>query len=264
LKKQKTKTRIKRIRVWDSDRLKKLSDEEFIDAFVFATEERTDLKDGDLVIERKLKNRAPAGSVELCLNEARRRQIPLDVVAKKIADRAVDGNSFIGTLIKTKKWKRFEIMAAKAVRVWLEAGGIKIDKVDFDARIQGRITRSPRQIDIWLEKYSPRHVVAVECKDHFSSISVDKIEAFHSKLEDVGADKGIIIAKSGFQQGAMAAADNYGIILMTFNLVDKTNPPAELNAKQISDLRSMKGDMWRLRHNDSAWYFAADYLGTTG
>jgi len=262
--KQKEKTRVKRIQAWDSDRLKKLSDEDFINAFVLATEERTDLKDGDLVIERKLKNRASAGLIELCLNEARRRQIPLDIVAKKIAARAVAGKSFIGTLIKTKKWKRFEIMAAKAVGTWLEGDGIKVDKVDFDARIQGRITKSLRQIDIWLEKYSPRHVVAVECKDHSTSISIEKIEAFHSKLADVGADKGVIIAKSGFQQGARAAAGHYGIILMTFQLVDKKNPPAELDEKQRSELRSMKGDLWCLRYNDSAWYFAADYLGTMG
>jgi len=262
LKKKKTKTRIRRISVWDNERLEKLSDEEFIDAFVLATEERADLKDGNLIIERKLKNGAPENSIELCLNEARRRQIPIDAVAKKIADRAVAGESFIGTLIKTKKWKRFEIMAAKAVGIWLESGGIKVDKVDFDARIQGGISRSPRQIDVWLEKSSPRHVVAVECKDYSTSISIEKIEAFHSKLEDVGADKGVFITKSGFQQGAKAAADRYGIILMTFKLVDKKNPPAELNAKQRSDLRSMKGDMWCLRHNDSSWYFTTDFLGT--
>lgn len=255
------KTGIKRIKALDPDRLTKLSDEDFIDAFVLATEERTDLKDGDLIIERKLKNRASANSIELCLAEAKRRQIPLDLVAKKIADRAVAGQSFIGTLIKTKKWKRYEIMAAKAVKKWLEAGGIKVDKVDYDARIQGRITRSPRQIDIWLEKHSPRHAVAVECKDHSTSISVEKIEAFHSKLTDVGADKGIFIAKKGFQQEARAAADHYEIILMTFRLVDKWNPPAELNAQQRSELRSMKNDLWCLRHNDSSWYFEADYLG---
>lgn len=257
MKTQKLRTRINKIRVWDGERLEKLSDEEFIDTFVRATEDRTDLKDGDLVIERKLKNGAPANSIELCLNEAQRRGISLDLIASKVASRAMSGKSHLGTLIVSKKWKRFEILAAKAIGKWLEADGIKVDKVDFDARVQGIITKTARQVDVLLERHIPRQRIAVECKDHSSAISVNMVEAFQSKLIDIRADKGVLIANGEFQRSAKTTASHYGIVCLTFRLTNNFVPPADLDKKTRSELLSENNDIWCLRYNDSEWYFTA-------
>jgi len=239
-------------------RIRALSDEDFIDAFVKATEERTDLQNGDLVIKRKLKNGASGNQIEEFLAEARSRAIPLEAIAQKIAERAYKGKSFVSTLVSPLKWKKFEIQAAKAVLKVLEAGGAARDHVNFDARIFGKVTRMLRQVDLWLERQNPPHAIAVECKEYKSSlVSVEKIEAFRTKLADIGADKGYFITNRGFQKSAQTTAEHYGISLMTFQPVDKENPPSDLDAQQVKKLRAEKKDVWCLRHNKSAWYFIA-------
>lgn len=241
-----------------ASRIHALSDEDFIDAFVKATEERTDLKSGNLIIKRKLKNSASGSAIEEFLAEARSRAIPLEVIAQRIVARTYQGKSFVSTLVSPLKWKKFEMQAAKAIIKLLEADGFIPDHVDFDARIFGRVTKSIRQVDLWLERSDPRHFIAVECKEYKSTwVSVEKIEAFRTKMADIEADKGYFITNRGYQQSAQKTAEHYGIVLMTLQPVDKENPPPDLNSQQVEVLRAEKKDVWCLRHKKSAWYFTA-------
>ena len=41
-----------------------------------------------------------------------------------------------------------------------------------------------------------------ECKDLAGNVPVDDLEEFHSKLQQVGAHKGIVFSRSAFQSGA--------------------------------------------------------------
>ena len=52
-----------------------------------------------------------------------------------------------------------------------------------------------------------------ECKDYSNTVPVNDVEEFHAKLDQIGADrtKGTIIARSGFQAGAVAYARSKGI-----------------------------------------------------
>lgn len=55
-----------------------------------------------------------------------------------------------------------------------------------------------------------------ECKDYPSkSVSVDEIEEFHHKLQQVGAHKGTVVTRLGFQAAAIKLAGSCGIGLMT-------------------------------------------------
>ena len=69
------------------------------------------------------------------------------------------------------------------------------------------------QIDIYWEfKHAGTvYKTAIECKDYKNPVSMDKISAFHSVLEDLGGVVGIFAAKNGFQSGAIKLAKQYGI-----------------------------------------------------
>lgn len=249
----------KRMGAWNAEKLAMLSVDQFVAAFVSAMENRTDLKDGDLTIENKIRNGAPPESIDLCLKEAERRKIPLAIIAEKFAQRAVAGKSFISNLIAPSGWKDYEIRTAKAILKWVQLEDLKLDKVDFDARIIGKVTGTPRQVDLWLETLHPPHAVAVECKDYASGlVPVEKIEAFQTKMADIAANKGVYVTRNGYQRSAKTTAEHYGILLLTFDTVDKNNPPSDLSDQQKSELRSSKDETWCLRHKESAYYFGGD------
>lgn len=80
--------------------------------------------------------------------------------------------------------------------------------------------------DISVEKYladpnkdkelRPSIIVIIECKDYSGKISVDEVEEFHTKLQQIGADntKGIMITCAGvFQKSALTFAHSKGIAL---------------------------------------------------
>lgn len=56
-------------------------------------------------------------------------------------------------------------------------------------------------------------LILVECKCYGHNVPVDDVEEFHSKLDDIGAQKGIIVTTMGFQSGALKAAKGRRIAL---------------------------------------------------
>ncbi|HBX22452.1 MAG TPA: hypothetical protein DEF34_02270 [Desulfotomaculum sp.] len=73
--------------------------------------------------------------------------------------------------------------------------------------------------DISIELYldnsiKPSFIWVWECKDYRKSIPVDDIEEFHSKLEQIGADKTkgtVITSRGSFQSSALKYAEAKGI-----------------------------------------------------
>jgi hypothetical protein len=53
----------------------------------------------------------------------------------------------------------------------------------------------------------------IECKLYSHSVSVDDVEEFHSKIDDIGAHKGIMVTTIGYQSGAIKTAKGRGIAL---------------------------------------------------
>jgi predicted helicase len=68
-------------------------------------------------------------------------------------------------------------------------------------------------------------LVLVECKNYKSKVPVDDVEEFHSKLDDIDAQKGILITTIGFQSGAVKAAKCSRIALA---LLSKEPQPGEI------------------------------------
>jgi hypothetical protein len=68
-------------------------------------------------------------------------------------------------------------------------------------------------------------LVLVECKHYKHKVPVDDVEEFHSKIDDIGAQKGILITTVGFQSGALKAANGRHIALA---LLTKEPQPGEI------------------------------------
>jgi hypothetical protein len=92
-------------------------------------------------------------------------------------------------------------------------------EVLHDHKIVGRHSRVERQVDIWLSTtVGGKHgvTVAVECKCHETTpIAIKDVDAFYGFLDDVGANKGVLISNTGFTDGARKRADGSTVELET-------------------------------------------------
>src|SRR5260221_3151598 len=96
-------------------------------------------------------------------------------------------------------------------------------KVKRNHKIKGRRSDTERQIDVWLEaEIGDKHpiTVAIECRRYDRPVSIKDMDAFVGFLEDVGANKGVMISHSGYTEGASKRADGAGIELKTLTLAE--------------------------------------------
>jgi len=54
-------------------------------------------------------------------------------------------------------------------------------------------------------------LLLVECKRHTSPVKREDVQVLHDKLRSTGAQKGMVVAASGFQRGALEYARTHGI-----------------------------------------------------
>jgi restriction system protein len=54
-------------------------------------------------------------------------------------------------------------------------------------------------------------LVLFECKRHASAVKREDVQVLHDKLRSTGAHKGVVVAASGFQDGALIYARKHGI-----------------------------------------------------
>lgn len=75
-------------------------------------------------------------------------------------------------------------------------------------RIEGRITKANRQIDIAFNGNILGHEIfgVVDCKDYSKKVDVKDVESFISFLQDVGADIGILVTNRGYSKAAQERA----------------------------------------------------------
>jgi len=78
-------------------------------------------------------------------------------------------------------------------------------------------------------------LILFECKRHKTRVKRFDVQVLHTKLQSIGAQKGVVVSAAGFQRGALEFAQRHGIACV--RLVDKawdyltrhtttTNPPA--------------------------------------
>lgn len=91
----------------------------------------------------------------------------------------------------------------------------------------GRVSGRDINVDVSFDYYvgGARLLFLVECKCYRHKVTIDEIEEFHSKIDDIGAHRGIMVTTVGFQDGAVRTAQGRGIALA---LLTKAGQPGEL------------------------------------
>lgn len=90
-------------------------------------------------------------------------------------------------------------------------------RVEHDVRVKGR-SGIQRQLDVTLTTQVGlnRVFIVFECRDYKRPIDIEKLEAFATKLRDVGASQGVMVSRQGFSSGADAVAREHFIALFTY------------------------------------------------
>jgi hypothetical protein len=58
-------------------------------------------------------------------------------------------------------------------------------------------------------------VWAVECKDESRAVPRGAVQLFHKKVENIGASRGVMVSRGGYQTGCAAVAEKTNILLTT-------------------------------------------------
>lgn len=112
-----------------------------------------------------------------------------------------------------KKWKKFEEKTHEVVKNLNPKS-----EVYKNVFLKGKLSRGRRQVDVQLIDPSNYDFIAFECKDYKVPLDVPVIEAFNTKLLDIGAKKGSIVSNSSYTKTAINMATELGIDLLA--LVD--------------------------------------------
>lgn len=117
---------------------------------------------------------------------------------------------------KDPKWKRFEKVVTGVNMLACEGAEVK-----FNDHIISKKTGRRRQVDVSIrfKQGFSDYLAIIECKDYTRRVPVRDVEAFSKKLEALGADKGIMVSRMGFQEDARKTAEADGIDLFTLTEV---------------------------------------------
>lgn len=93
--------------------------------------------------------------------------------------------------------------------------------VETNIKLHGTLSEVNREVDVALEE-SDYEFIAIECKNWKKPIDVPVVEAFATKLKDIGATKGAIVSNSPFSKAAKNMASKLKIDLL--HAVDTHDP----------------------------------------
>lgn len=107
--------------------------------------------------------------------------------------------------------------------------------VERNVRIVGRRSQIKRQVDVLVTTsvvgLGTTRVV-VDCKRRQRKIDVPEVQSFNGFLEDVGADGGVLVATSGYSEGAelfAAQARGLRLYVMTVDELVRWQPPGTVH-----------------------------------
>ena len=116
----------------------------------------------------------------------------------------------------SKNWERYQEQAAEFFRSLGCDADVNLKKVPG--------ARGKHDIDVLVrfKKFGLETTWVIECKYWKSRVPKEKVEALKFIVDDVGADRGILISTVGFQSGAFQVANNSNITLTTLDLLKET------------------------------------------
>lgn len=102
-----------------------------------------------------------------------------------------------------------------------------------NAKVLGRISQTPRQIDVLIEAQvldSPVRVI-VDAKKRTKPIDVNDVESFIAMMADVEAHRGILVSTNGYTKTAVSRAHN------------EVNQDVELDVFSLEELKHLQGEL---------------------
>lgn len=118
-----------------------------------------------------------------------------------------------------KQGTEFEILTADLFTKLSKES--EYESVEHNVMLDGQDGK--RQIDVLLSgKVGPFDVrTIIECKDYAKNVNIMEIDALHSKMLDVNAQKAVLVARKGFSRKAIKKAKRLGISLCTAHSASK-------------------------------------------
>lgn len=105
--------------------------------------------------------------------------------------------------------------------------------------LPGRKSKRSRQIDVLVrDKVGQYDIqIIIDCKDHKSPADVKSVEEFYGLLDDVGAQKGVLVCPAGFTGTAKTRAESFQIDLYSPVDTDPHKWTAKVQIPTICDFR---------------------------
>jgi len=113
-------------------------------------------------------------------------------------------------------------------------------RVIHNTKLLGRETKRMRQIDVLVQdKVAQFHInIVIDCKDYKNPVDVKGVEEFYGLLDDVGAQKGVLVCPRGFTQTAKVRAEGLQIDLYSPVDTDPHKWQVRVTIPALCDFRS--------------------------
>jgi hypothetical protein len=113
-------------------------------------------------------------------------------------------------------------------------------EVLHNVKLAGRKSERDRQIDVLMRKAVGQYeiLIIIDCKDYKSPVDVKGVEEFWGLVDDVGAQKGVLVCPRGFSAAAKTRAQKLQIDLYSPIDTDPHKWQARVTMPAICDLRS--------------------------
>lgn len=131
----------------------------------------------------------------------------------------------MSTKDKGDEYEDFSAEIISKIRELEQVGLVRPISIEQKVKLQAPYG-AKREIDIlitYLDSESRKLKAAIECKDYKSAVSVEKIEAFRTKCDNLKIDKAIFFSKNGFQKGAIQSAEYNHIQLIELRKPTETD-----------------------------------------
>lgn len=134
-------------------------------------------------------------------------------------------------------WQKLELLVASIQRQ-LAPGA----KVTHNARVEGRLSETSRQIDVLVEQFVGQYQIriALDCKDYKTPVDVKAVEEFHGLMLDIGAHKGALVCPAGFTKSAKKRAKKLEVELFSPADTDPHKWQVSLALPAICDFRATR------------------------
>ena len=113
-------------------------------------------------------------------------------------------------------------------------------EVIHDVKLDGRLSGRKRQIDVLVRDKIGQYeiLIVIDCKDYNKPVDVKGVEEFAGLLEDVGAQRGVLVCPKGFSEAAKKRAQSLQLDLYSPIDTDPHKWTARVTMPALCDFRS--------------------------